>query len=320
MPPSVPQPRPSMFVRSYSDNRGLKLLAIGLSILLFSVVHSDTDAQRAIFLDVVVLLPPPSSGKMLVSEVPAQVKVTLTGSRSKLSSLSRDDFSPVQIDLRDAKAGDYAMDMSAITVGSGVHVTAISPAAVPLTWAVAAEKRVRVDLQIATALDKDVSLHGEIELTPAFVSIRGPQDRLERLNTVSTEPISLAGLRVGSHTRRVALEPLPERVSYVGDQAVELRLQIVPLVVERTYARLEIAAIGEGRASIRPNRVSVVLRGPEDLMTEIAAEHIVPFVEMARGGGSATTSSEVRLRGVPDGVEVVRIMPPSVIVRVEGKR
>jgi YbbR domain-containing protein len=309
-----------MFARSYSDNRGLKLLAIGLSILLFSVVHSDTDAQRAIFLDVVVLLPPPSSGKMLVSEVPAQVKVTLTGSRSKLSSLSRDDFSPVQMDLRDAKDDDYAMDLGAITVGSGVHVSAISPAVVPLAWAVAAETRVRVDLQIGTALDKDVSLQGEIELTPAFVSIRGPQDRLERFNTVSTDPISLAGLRVGSHTRRVALEPLPERVSYVDDQMVEIRLQVVPLVVERTYARLEVSAIGEGRASIRPNRVSVVLRGPEGLMTEIAAEHIVPIVEMAQGGGSETTSAEVRLRGVPEGVEVVRIMPSSVIVRVEGKR
>lgn len=320
MRPSVPQPRPSMFVRSYSDNRGLKLLALGLSILLFSVVHSDTDAQRVIFLDVVVLLPPPNSGKMLVSEVPAQVKVTLIGSRSKLSSLSRDDFSPVQMDLRDARVGDYTMDPSAISVGSGVHVAAISPTLVPLRWAVAAEKRVPVQPNVVGTLDQALSLQGKIALQPTFVTLRGPQDRLDRLSTVSTESLSLADLDVGSHTRRVALQPLPEHVVYVEDDAVEVRLQVVPLVIERTFGRLELAAIGEGHASLRPNRVSVVLRGPEGVMTLIAAEQIVPFVEFTHEAGAETNSREVRLRGVPEGVDVVRIMPPSVLVRVEGKR
>jgi YbbR domain-containing protein len=308
-----------MFIRLYSNNWGLKLLALGLAILLFSVVHSDTDAQRAIFMDVVVLLPPPNSGKMLISEVPSQVKVTLTGSRSKLSSLSRDDFSPVQMDLRDGKSGYFYMDSSEISIGSGVQVMAISPSIVPLTWAVAAEKRLAVHVHVVGGLAKNLSLRGEVDAVPSYASVRGPKHELDDITTVSTEPVSLEGLGAGGHTRRVPLQRLPEHVTYSGEDAVEVRINVVPLVAERTLGRLPVAAVGEGRASVRPPRVDVALRGPEDVMNRLSVDQIVPYVEFAKMPGPATSSYEVRLRGAPEGVEVVRIVPPSVLVRTEGK-
>ena len=70
------------FVSAFTENVPLKLLSLALSVLLFSIVHSDQDGQRSIFVDVVALLPPPGSQKMLISDIPHQVKVTLRGSNS----------------------------------------------------------------------------------------------------------------------------------------------------------------------------------------------------------------------------------------------
>lgn len=309
--------RPSMFVRAVTDNAGLKLLALGLSVLLFSLVHSDIDAQRSVYVDVVTLLPPPGAGKMLLSELPTQVRVTLRGSRSKLSDLSRDDFSPVQIDLRDAKPGKHYIESGAIDVGGTAQVVEVAPSALDLVWADAAEKRVPVQVQLEGALERGTSLNGDVEVEPSYVTLRGPAERLASLSTVSTDPVSLVGFGLGSHTRRVPLEPLPQHVTYGDDSSVEIRLVVVQEVAERTFPGIEVAIVGGAVATLRPTQVAVTVRGPADLVQGLEPESIVPFVESGHEAG--TLPQEVKLRDVTEGVEVVRIVPPSVLVRQESK-
>lgn len=303
--------------RQLTDNFGLKLAALALSLMLFSLVHSDVDAQRSIYLDVMTLLPPSSSGKMLTSELPAQVKVTLRGSRSKLSGLSRDQLLPVQMDLRDGNSGNYYFDPHAIDVGSNVQVVGISPAMVPLTWAVAAEKRVPVQVELQGELDKRRSLHGEAQADPAYITLRGPEQRLTGLNTVSTEPVSLEGLGIGAHRRRVSLMPLPEHVTYVEDTSVEVKLVVEPIVAERTLKRLEVAAVGDAQVGLRPDHVAVTLRGPRDVLDELEPDLVVPYVELT--AETATRPYNVKLRGLPAGIEIVQVLPPSVLVWPKGK-
>lgn len=302
-----------------TDNLGLKATALGLSLLLFYLVHSDVDAQRSVDIDVVALLPPPKSGKMLISELPAQVKVTLRGSRSKLSSLSRDDLSPIQLDLRDASSGRYYLEAGAIDVGSNVQVVEMSPSVIPLTWATAAEKRVPVEAQYEGDLERRLQIAGQPEIEPSYATLRGPEEMLERMTVVSTEPISLVHLDTGMHIRRVPLEPLPDHISYVEDTAVEVRLQIAPATGEQNFKELEVAALGDAKVALRPSHVAVTLRGPEEALEELDSDALVPYVELDPAQSSGTASYDVRLRGVPDGFEVLRIVPSSVIAQVKGK-
>ncbi len=311
--------RSRYWIRMVTDNLGLKAIALGLSLLLFYLVHSDVDAQRSVDIDVVALLPPPGSGKMLISELPAQVKVTLRGSRSKLSSLSRDDLSPIQLDLRDTSSGRYYLEAGAIDVGSNVQVVEMSPSIIPLTWATAAEKRVPVEAQYEGELDRGLQIAGEPEIEPSYVTLRGPEELLNRMTVTSTEPISLVHLDVGMHLRRVPLEPLPEHIGYLEDTAVEVRLQIAPATAEQNYKRLEVAALGDAKVALRPTHVAVTLRGPEEALEELDSEALVPYVELDPEQSSRTASYDVRLRGVPDGFEVLRIIPSSVIAQVKGK-
>ena len=145
----------------------------------------DVDAQRSMFIDVVALLPPPDADRMLVSELPTQVKVTLRGSRSRLSDLSRDDFSPIQLDLRKGTSGNYYFRTSDVDVVGGVRVIGVDPATVPLTWAPAGKKQVTVHARIEGKLDEHHRLRDGVSVKPLIVTVRGPKNVLAELSTVS---------------------------------------------------------------------------------------------------------------------------------------
>lgn len=302
------------WTRFITNNLPLKLLALGLSLLLFSLVHSDVDAQRSMFIDVVALLPPPDAGRMLISELPTQVKVTLRGSRSRLSDLSRDDFSPIQLDLRVGESGYYYFRPDEVDIAGGVQVVEIEPASVPLTWAQTGRKEVAVHPRIEGQLEEHHRLRAAATTRPDSVFVRGAKAALEELSTVSTEPLSIDGIGVGQHTRRVALAPLPKLVTYEGDAYVEVQLDVEPIVAERTLRRLEVAALGAPAAALRPDRVSVTLRGPQNALNDVDPEQVVPYVEV-QSGTSTFTAHDVKLRGVPDGLEVLRVTPSSVLAR-----
>lgn len=310
------------WTRFITNNLGLKLMALGLSVMLFSLVHSDVDAQRSMFINVVALLPPPEADRMLVSELPTQVKVTLRGSRSRLSDLSRDDFSPIQLDLRKGTSGYYYLRPADVDVVGGVHVISVDPATVPLTWAAVARKRLPVHARIEGKLDTHHRLRGPAQPKPGEVNVRGPKSALADLSTVSTDVISLEGLRAGHYVRRVALAPLPKLVTYDGDAHVEVDLDVDAVVAERVVRHLDVAVLGAPAAMLRPDRVAVTLRGPQELLAELDPDEIVPYIEMSGAMTATLVVHDVQLRGVPDGLEVVRIAPSNVLARmvsVKGK-
>lgn len=310
--------RANPWTRVFTDNLGLKAMALSLSLLLSYLVHSDVDAQRAIHVDVVALLPPPNSGKSLMTELPAQVKVTLRGSGSKLSSLSRDDLSPIQLDLRQAKDGPFYLDASLVDAGSNVQVVEISPSTLQLTWAATGEKRVPIELVLDGELPKGREL-GPVELEPSYITVRGPRALLEDIESVLTEPLSVERVDIGAHTRRVPLKRLPDHLSYVEDTAVAVGLSVTPAVAQEVFKHLEVAVLGEGRFALRPDHVNVTLRGSQQLLSDLEAEALVPYVELDPAHIAGTRAYDVRLRGVPEAISAITISPPSVLAWPKGK-
>jgi YbbR domain-containing protein len=309
----------SELLRALTDNLGLKGLALFLSVVLFAVVHSDVDAQRSVYVDVVALLPPPDAGRMLISEVPAQVRVTLRGSRSKLSELSRDSLGPLQIDLRDGRTGYHQIEATQLGLSSGVRVSEVTPSMLTLSWADAAEKRVSVQPELRGTLDKGYRL-GTVETTPAFVTLRGPEQVLAQITTVSTDEVSLLGLRTGKQARRVDLQPLPRFVTYVEGNSVEVAVGVEAVVAERRLRRLTVAVVGQGSPlSLRPDEVTVRIRGAEEALEDVDPRAVVPFVDLAETQASGTHPLPVQVRGLPDGIEVAEIVPESILVSPKGK-
>ena len=66
-----------------TENIGLKASALGIAILMFSLVHGAEDMERNIYVDVVVRPPPDAKDMILVTETPDRVRVRLKGSRAR---------------------------------------------------------------------------------------------------------------------------------------------------------------------------------------------------------------------------------------------
>jgi YbbR domain-containing protein len=312
---SAPHEKRGALARLVFDNLPLKILSLVLSIALFSLVHSDQDAQRSLYVDVVALLPPPHSDKMLVTDIPTQVKVTMRGSRTRISALQRDDFSPMQMDLRDTSRRYFYFDPSAVSVSGAAQVVSVEPRAVELVWVPRSEKRVPVRARLRGTPEDGSMVKRPVEIVPAIVAIYGPDDEVKTISEVYTEDIPIDGITAGTHERRVQLEPLPGHVEYLDQVAADVRIAIVPEVAERMLRRLEVAVMGQGDAAARPAVVAVQVRGPARLLQDLEPDQVVPFVDLEeRHEGPGTISLDVHVRGLPEGFEVARVIPPTVLI------
>ncbi|UJR79797.1 YbbR-like domain-containing protein [Sandaracinus amylolyticus] len=303
------------FVRNLIfENFPLKVFSLVASLALFSLVRGAEDAQRSLFVDVVAVLPDASTGRILLSDIPDRVRVTLRGSRSLLNSIRRDDIPPIQVTLDDTRARLYYFDPERIEVPAGVEITQIAPATIALQWADRAERRLPVHPTIDGRPAPGLMLAGPPEVRPPSAVITGPAPEISPLDHVTTDPIALAGLEAGRHERRVALMHLPPHAEYEGDAMVTVVVDIAPQVAERSLPRLEVAVVGGEVRELRPARVRVRVRGAPQVLDGMDALGVVPYVDVSELEPTAGGQSvPVRVRGIPDGVELVDVEPPDVL-------
>ncbi|MET0342079.1 MAG: CdaR family protein [Polyangiales bacterium] len=300
--------------RIVMENVWLKLFSLVVSISLFTAVHGSEAGQRALYVPVVAMLPPESSGKILMGELPDKIKVTLSGSRSVVNSIHAVDS--VQIDLTSAPRY-YPFEPSLFGLPAGIDVQA-APATLSLDWEPRREKRLPVRVQLAGVPAPSLELVGKPVVTPARVMVKGPRSSVEALAELPTDLVSLVGLAAGTHRLHVPFLALPRQVSIVGaaEATVELTLELKS--EQRRLRKLTVAATGAGgTVAIRPQHVDVLVAAPEQALADLDPEHIVPVVEVPEGTPAGhAVSLPVTLRGLDEDIRVVRIDPPEVLVRV----
>jgi YbbR domain-containing protein len=182
-----------------------------------------------------------------------------------------------------------------------------------------AERQVPVRAHFAGQPRDGLQVTRPVGIVPSRVTIHGPALEVHAITAVETESIALDGLELGQHNRRVPLEHPPSHVTYVEDFEVQVRIDVVPEIAERLLVHLEVAASGVGDFTVRPAVVDIALRGPARALAAINPQHVVPFVNLeAIGTGVRNQAFKVEIRGLPESVTVVRVMPSEVLVR--GKR
>jgi hypothetical protein len=299
--------------RMVLENLGLKLFSLVVSIALFTVVHGSEAGQRSLEVPIVATLPPESSGKILVGELPDKVRVTLSGSRSVVNSINRVDA--VQIDLT-AAPRFYSFEPGLFDLPAGIDVQA-SPGSLSLEWEQRLERKLPVRVQLAGLPEASLELIGKPIVTPNRVLVKGARSSVESLQELPTEPLSLNGLGAGTHRIRVPLLSLPRHVAVANTPEVSVELTLELKREQRRLRRLTVAALGiTGPATIRPPHVDVIVAAPERTLDELDPEHVVPVVEFPADQGDGPLSLPVTLRGIDDNVRLVRIEPSEVLVKV----
>lgn len=298
----------------FTENLGLKAGAIGIAILMFSLVHGAEDMERNVYVDVVVRPPPDAQDLILVTETPDRVRVRLKGSRARLNAIRQENLPPVDVKLKTRDEPRYYFEKEMFDLPTGVSVMQVVPPSLVFKWVPRAVRAVPVELYLDGKLAPGLEWAGEPEVFPETVEVDGPRDVVNSMRTVRSMEIDVAGLEEGVVQRELSLVAVPANTSFDA-QTVLVTLRVQAKMKTRVISPLRVDAEGVVPRAIRPRAVTARIRGPEALIDALNPASVLAIVNLSKApNAKGTLPVPVELRGLPDGLEVLEIEPGVVTV------
>ena len=201
-------------------------LAVGISMVLWSIAHGGSTVEREFDIPVVFSRLP--EDLVITDQTATKINVRVQGSRAAFRALVVSELEYVE-NVVGAKPGRarYEVDTDRLDLPRGVQPVGLSPAQIDVQFELRARKNVpvRADLQGTPPEGYQV---GEVAVEPARVWLIGARSRVLRLSEVLTEPIDLSELRAPSE-REVKLALGGDHVWLEGTEPVKVRIQIEPM-------------------------------------------------------------------------------------------
>jgi len=297
---------------AFTENINLKLLSIGFTLVLYSLVHGSQDAQRIVSVDLVLLLPPSDANRVLVSQIPPQVRVTLRGPRTTLDELHADDIGNLQVDLHAGQDSHVTFDKSSIHVPTGVTVDQIDPPGIDnLQWDDVITRDVPVQVTVAGTPAPGFIVKGVPVSDPPTVRVHGPKGEVVVLQHARADAFDVSGLTEGVYPRALAIDRPTGHLTF-DIRSVSVTTQITRELAEKTFTKLPVVVVGIAKAKTTPTDVDVRISGPPDIVHALRPEQIIPRVEE-----SSTSATGSETRPVIVGVDKceVHVTPDVVVVR-----
>ena len=298
----------------------LKLLALAITLGLWFAVTGQRAPATVRLRGVQLAFLRPAD--MEISNDPRdEVEVTLSGNRRALDSLNVRNLI-VNVDISNARPGERVVQLTperggivSMELPDGVRIEKIEPSTVPVRLERLTEqlREVRVQFDGQPAEGYEVRA---VEITPNRVNVRGPQSRVEALQTASTETISLDGRRETFVEQQIAIDIQDQKIVAL-DPIVSVRVIIEEQRVERTFVnvavRLPDANDGGGNTEVEPLRASVTVRAPRSIAERLRAEDLTIMLAPQDDG-----SFQPRLIVAPDDtgqVELISTRPAQFSIR-----
>jgi hypothetical protein len=295
---------------AFAENLGLKLLSFACALLMYSLVHSSQDAQRSMSASLVVTLPPGSGNRVLINQLPPQVRLLLRGSPAKLDDLHADDLG-VQADIASTTERFLRLDPKVVHTPPGVRVEAIDPATIELVWEDLITRDVPIQVGVVGSPAPGFMVKGVPVAEPGVVRAHGPKSEVLGLQYARAAAFEVNGLTEGPYQRQLLIDTPPPRVTYDAN-IVKVTTQIMREVVERPFIRLPVIVVGPPKAKTLPADVDVRLVCPPEVVRALRPEQVVPHVEEKQATPSGSES-------LPVVVQVDRceahVTPAAVIVK-----
>jgi YbbR domain-containing protein len=299
------------------DNAPLKFVALVLALTVFILVHADDQEVAGGTVDVDYLLP---EDRVLVSERPDQLRITVKGSRRVIKRFHREEVEPIKIDLRNTTRGEVFFQADMIDLPEGLELVSISPASMQVVFEQLAEKQVPVAIDTTNAPDRGFKVDS-LAARPSTVTIRGAMSLVAETRSVRTAEIDLAR-RNKSFRETVRLAPGPGLV-VDGNPVVEVDVSMgeeqgsrelsLPVAI---HAGAGVSAEQAARFAAHPGQVRVILRGSVMVIDEMRAENITAYVRVSPNdlGGNTARTAPVRVEPALPGIGY-EISPAEVTLR-----
>jgi YbbR domain-containing protein len=260
------------------EHLGLKLVSLLMGFSLWYAVAREQEAEFS--LSVPLELRDLPEGLEVIQESVQQVEVRLRGPADVLRRLTPQDVH-IGVDLEDAEPGERLAYLGPGEVAApfGARVMRVTPTSVRLLLDRTVERNVEVIPRVVGSPAEGFELYN-IELSPSTIAVAGPSSLVEGLEQVTTEPVSVDGLREPySRMVRVELDPL---VRVVRELNVALALDIGEERMRREIQGVPVQGLPEDRkATITPDRLTVRIEGPKSLVEPLRAEDLLAQVPLS---------------------------------------
>lgn len=294
----------------------MKLLCLVLAFAVWQAVRENTSFE-VVVADIPVAITV-GEGLAVFDRSTDTVNIRFRGSRDDIRFIGSDQVE-VKIDISehtDRLRQTIKFSPRYVKAPSRAHAVQFDPSEITVT----------IDRQVERVLPVKVVLEGELPqgvqmeqntCTPASVKVRGAERLLSELEQVRTVPVSLDG-RYNSFKTHVAIasagQPwtvLPERVM----AEVSLVERVATRRIENSNVRPMLASDDTRVVKIRPEKVTVTLRGSPQRIADLNARDVYTYIDCTELTEPADYEVPVRA-DVPAGLQVDKIEPAAVQVTV----
>lgn len=294
------------------DNLNLKVISLVLALGLWNLVPDPSTPHQ--ISGVPVQLENMPAELALSEPFEATLDVLVRGPTVRARALVPGELSPT-IDLTDAHAGQNLVSItpSDIRTPFGVSVQTVEPNRVRVDL----EQRVRGTRVVEPVLEGSPAPGYEIReriAEPATVTVVGARPRVEALDNVSTEVVSVTGLRE-TISRTVSVLTEDPLVRVEGDGQVQLTIHIEETPVTSQIDEVPVEVVNaDRRVVVNPAAIGVVLRGPQSVLSDLTLDNIRAVIdasELTPREEDYSIEPQILLRpeSVAERVEVIALTP-----------
>lgn len=267
-----------------TEHLGLKLVSLLLAVGFWFYVVGEESIEITKMVPLEIKLQ--NEKLRVVKSSTRLLAVALQTPRHMISALSAGSLSAVhRVDNLD-KPGDYSFTVSAADVTlpyPQVRVTKIFPSVVTVVLDEVIVKKLPIEVNLAGSPAYGYRVDQEtVEIDPNAVLVEGPKAVLEKMDKIKTEPVQLVG-RVRSFRRTVKIQQTPD-MKIIGDTVTDVQIPIKAEFGKREFRDVPVKPLGspgaDYHAALEKKSVSLVLKGPEALLSEFSAERILAYVEV----------------------------------------
>jgi len=290
---------------------GFKLLSVVLATLVWLLVSGEQTVERALRIPLEFTNLP--ADLELVGGPPNVVDVRVRGSSGALNRMAPGELVAV-LDLRLARPGQRLFHLTGSDVRApfGTSVVQVTPSNLSMMFEHSATRSVPV-VPALEGEPADGYLVGSALAEPKTVEIIGPETAVNRLQSATTEPVSVAGAKAAIN-ESVMIGLSDPSVRLAKPVSAQVRVSVAPAPIEWAIAGIKVHSDPiEGSIQISPPDVTVFLRGPRDTRGAQADD----FKASIDTGGLQPGLFQLPVQvEPPDRIGVIKIEPPFVRVRI----
>jgi YbbR domain-containing protein len=294
-----------------------KVLSLVVALLLFFFYHLNRLEQRSLSVPLAVTT---NDEYVPSSEYPHSVKLALRGESNSLFQLQEEDIR-ASIDLSAVHGPGFTKATVEIEKrGNALGIDPLEIKAEPSTISVTMEHKASRVVPVTPVFHGYLNPGFELksfDLSPGEVEIEGPESVIDRITSVSTEPIELSSRQAdfSVKTRLLRGDPL---VIITGADTADFRGAVVKAVALKTFSTAAVVASGlpEALALSEPLpavRLAVKSQTVDLKGFELAPDSLSVDLSQVRRPGTYTLPILMKL---PEGVILDSVDPQSLTVKI----